>query len=61
MPKDSLMDQKRPKTSVDDPLNKILRQLVRKLVVQGPETEIECHGIVLSQQTNEKVVVKPVL
>jgi hypothetical protein len=55
MSKDSLMEQKRPETIADDPLTKILRQLARKLVVQGPEAEIEHHGIDLPHKTNEKV------
>jgi hypothetical protein len=42
MLENSLMEQKRPEAVVDDSLNKILRQLVRKLVMQGPEAEIEC-------------------
>ena len=52
MRKDVLTEQKGPETIIDDPINKILRQLVRKLVLQVPETEIECQEIDLAQQTN---------
>ena len=54
MPEENLMEQKRPETTVDDSLKKILRQLVRKLVMQGPEAEIEYLEKDLTQQSNEK-------
>ena len=54
MLEDSLMEQKRPESIVDDSLTKILRQLVRKLVMQGPEAKIEFLEKDLTQQRNEK-------
>lgn len=54
MLENSLMEQKKPEAVVDDSLNKILRQLVRKLVMQGPEAEIECLEKGLTQPINEK-------
>ena len=55
MRKDVLTEKKKPETIIDDPLNKILRQVVRKLVLQVPEPEIECQGIELPRQTNVQV------
>jgi hypothetical protein len=54
MLEDSLMQQKKSESIVDDSLTKILRQLVRKLVMQGPETKIEFLEKDLTQQSNEK-------
>jgi hypothetical protein len=54
MIEDSLMEQKRSESLDDDSLAKILRQLVRKLVIQGSEAKIEFLEKDLTQQSNEK-------
>jgi hypothetical protein len=54
MLEENLMEQKKPEAIVDDSLKKILRQVVRKLVMQGSETDIEYLEKDLTQQSNEK-------
>jgi len=54
MLEENLMEQKKPEAIVDDSLKKILRQVVRKLVMQVSETDIEYLEKDLTQQSNEK-------